>query len=880
MSEPIVSKAQPDSPPEHPSLLAIIRGAVDSRDFAIRIMTAAVGALALGWLGPRAALLGLILSPLLGDVIKDLVTTRRWSLRRIWLVAALALLFDFAKQLRTSRKPRPQRSAHVPVATPLVSTLAATVVVLGAFTAADVANGQSVLNHRHTTFFGGRTHRAVAPSLRLPDGRLATSTASLAFRNIRVGSSSAPESLVLSSGSQELRKLRIDASPSTFRLDNGCAGRMPANTSCSVTVVFQPNHAGHVEGRLTISFVSDPELRLELVGTAVPAGVRAATLARARVAFGRIRVGSSTEQTLALRAGSERVSILQIGTDSKEFVAAGCTGRLAAGTSCIIHVRFRPARPGRRSATLTVVSASGARLTTNLDGVGTQAPTQPALVPPNADFGNVQVGATSTPERFTLTAGSSALAVGTPSASSDFRIAANGCPARLAASKSCTIDVTFEPGATGDRSGSLGVASFTAKLHGAGTSAAEPTLTPSRFDFGTQQVGTGSTPVEFTLIAGSTPLSSVGASTASSDYAIASNSCGTQLRAHASCKIAVVFAPQTAGSRTATLTVAGVTASLAGAGAETPPKLAPDPGVFPSVRVGASSLPTAFTLSAGSSALRIGKPTIASSKDYVVASTDCPAQLAATHSCTIAVTFTPLADGAQTATLVVARTDGGPPLTATLTGVGIAVPATLAPTRYDFGSLMVGATLKSTVFTLTAGSSAFPYVTPSTASKDYRVTGSTCTASVAPRSSCTITIAFAPVTSGTRAATLTVPRSDGGTPLTASLTGTGLQGYVTLSPKSIDFGSVCVTCEAPPTTQVAVTNTGNATLTIRGITSSDPKQFPVKSRCGTALAQGQKCTFYVTFYPVANVLQQATITIDADGGGQHSLAVQGTKVPG
>src|SRR5207245_4786529 len=99
-------------------------------------------------------------------------------------------------------------------------------VVLAAFIADYTPRAQSLISHRHTTFFGC-AHRRTAPSVRLPNGRVVTSSAPLTFRDVRVGGSSEPESIVLSSGSQNLSRLRIDAAPATFRLPSARPARPP-----------------------------------------------------------------------------------------------------------------------------------------------------------------------------------------------------------------------------------------------------------------------------------------------------------------------------------------------------------------------------------------------------------------------------------------------------------------------------------------------------------------------------------------------------------------------------------------------------------------------------------------------------------------------------
>lgn len=879
MSEPVA----PVAPPEKRSLPAILLGVVISRAFALRLMIAAVGAAALSWLGPKGAFAGLVFSQLLGDTVKEFVTNRNWSVRRIWFVTALALLFDRMRH-------RIAAASATPVAGPLVSTLAATVVVVGAFTAVDTARGQSLLGHRHTTFFGG-ARRATAPSVRLPDGRVVTSSARLRFRDVHVGGSSEPESLVLSSGSQELRQLQIDAAPTAFRVESGCPRRLPARSSCSVRIVFQPDRPGRVEGRLTIAFVADPELTLVLEGTAVIAG---ATLTPPSLSFGRTTIGSTAPaETVTLRAGDVRLPLAEIATGSKEFTVAAnnCPDQLSAGSACRIRVVFAPVSAGTRSATLTVARRDGGLpFTAALTGAAVRS--LPAkLTPPHADFGSVRVGSASTAVTFTLAAGSSALEVAGVTASSAFPIGANSCTGRLAPGSTCRIQVTFAPEATGGHDGTLtvtragGAGALTAGLHGVGLPPPEAKLTPSHADFGGAQLGTRSQPVQFTLTAGSTALTDIKIASEPSDYVVDGTSCGAQLAAHDACTIRVVFAPDAAGGRSGTLTVesadgASLTAPLTGTGLAVLPKLTPDHADFGGVDIGTSSAAASFTLAAGSSALPIAG-IAATAKDYRITANNCPAQLDAGHSCTIGVTFVPLDQGKRLGTLVVSRSDGGSRLSAALGGVGVPVAPTLAPAKFDFGSVSVGARSATTAFALDAGSAPFPYGRATTRSRDFRIIANTCSGTLSASSRCTISVAFAPVLNGNRSATLIVTRTDGGTPLTATLTGIGVAPYVVLSPTRVDFGNVCSDCGTPsPTQRVTLSNTGNATLTIRSITSSDPRHFTVANgSCGRTVAPRGACTFSVTFI-VSTLAWQATITLAADGLGQHSLTVRGTGVVG
>jgi len=120
--------------------------------------------------------------------------------------------------------------------------------------------------------------------------------------------------------------------------------------------------------------------------------------------------------------------------------------------------------------------------------VSAAPPAAPAasLTPPSLTFGNQQVATTSAAQALTLqNTGTGVLNIASVLASGDFA-QTNTCGATLAASASCTINVTFTPTTTGARNGSATVTSnapgspHTSSLSGTGVSTPPPPpATPS-----------------------------------------------------------------------------------------------------------------------------------------------------------------------------------------------------------------------------------------------------------------------------------------------------------------------------------------------------------------------------------------------------------------
>ena len=174
----------------------------------------------------------------------------------------------------------------------------------------------------------------------------------------------------------------------------------------------------------------------------------------------------------------------------------------------------------------------------------------------------------------------------------------------------------------------------------------------------------------------------------------------------------------------------------------------------------------------GTTVLTIGAITTTGDFALTTSTKPCGSTLAAGKSCIIKVTFTPTALGTRNGTLTVNDKSPSSPQTVALTGTGIA-QATLTPTSAAWGFQAVGTQSKPKTFTL-ANKQAVPLtgIVIST-SADFVVTSTTCTSSLAAKTSCKIFVAFKPTGIGNRTGSLSVADSAVGSPQTATLTGNG-----------------------------------------------------------------------------------------------------------
>jgi hypothetical protein len=134
---------------------------------------------------------------------------------------------------------------------------------------------------------------------------------------------------------------------------------------------------------------------------------------------------------------------------------------LAAGANCTISVTFTPTTTGTLTGTISVTdNASGSPQAVSLTGTGTVVKLSPAS---GLNFGTVTVGTTSSPMTATVTNGSKSGSISitgvtfTGTDPGDFAEQSTTCGSSLGPQKSCTVNVTFTPTATGKRTALLSV---------------------------------------------------------------------------------------------------------------------------------------------------------------------------------------------------------------------------------------------------------------------------------------------------------------------------------------------------------------------------------------------------------------------------------------
>ncbi|MGA3323441.1 MAG: choice-of-anchor D domain-containing protein [Terriglobia bacterium] len=212
-----------------------------------------------------------------------------------------------------------------------------------------------------------------------------------------------------------------------------------------------------------------------------------------------------------------------------------------------------------------------------------------------------------------------------------------------------------------------------------------------------------------------------------------------------------------------------------------------------------------------------------------------------------------------------------------------------------------------------------------TNASDFVKSADTCSgATVTPTNTCTVGVKFTPSALGSRSATLNFPDNAANSPQTVTLSGTGggpivhWPGPIVLPPRSpvpVPGQPIRVVPPTPPVTApisvpgpapvpapgvslktssltfsgqsvgtsslaqtVTLTNPGDSTLTLTGITTSD--NFRQTNNCGGSVAAGASCTINVSFSPTAadSLTGALTITYSGNGvaGSKQTVTLRGT----
>jgi hypothetical protein len=190
-----------------------------------------------------------------------------------------------------------------------------------------------------------------------------------------------------------------------------------------------------------------------------------------------------------------------------------------------------------------------------------------------------------------------------------------------------------------------------------------------------------------------------------------------------------------------------------------------------------------------------------------------------------------------------------------------------------FPAQAIGTTSSPVTVTLTnIGSAAMSLTGFSLSGSEFMLTNN-CPATLAATASCTVSLTFAPATSGTHVGTLTLTDNAYDTPQVVQLIGNIPTPAIKIIEGTMAFPGVAVGAVFGPQPEL-VFSSGTGPLIISNISAIG--DFSETDNCVGTLAVNQSCTINVSFRPTAPGVRQGTVLItDNASGSPQSISVSG-----
>jgi hypothetical protein len=187
-----------------------------------------------------------------------------------------------------------------------------------------------------------------------------------------------------------------------------------------------------------------------------------------------------------------------------------------------------------------------------------------------------------------------------------------------------------------------------------------------------------------------------------------------------------------------------------------------------------------------------------------------------------------------------------------------------APGKLTFTTQSAGTTSAAQTVTLTNPFPTSMNITSVTTTGEFGNLSGSCAVQggvvVAPTKTCTISVAFLPQGGGTLTGSVKVSVAGSQTPYSLPLTGTGKS--VTVSPTSLNLGTVTVG-QTSAANNLTVSIAGTDTTTFGAITTNNPEFAISSNTCVGGFTGPSQCSISITMTPTAGGSQSGTLSINS-----------------
>ncbi len=722
---------------------------------------------------------------------------------------------------------------------------------------------------------------------------LAISPASVNFGNVIVGQTGTQTVTLTNTGSASVVVNLATVSGTGFGVSGlSLPTTIPAGQNLTFSAQFTPTVTGNATGSIafTDNAPGSPQT-LVLSGNGIATGT---TLVAnpTTAAFGNVAVGSNGQQTITItNTGTTSATISQVTTSGAGFSITGITApvTIAAGLNVNFTAQFAPTATGSASGNIAITSnATDATLSIPLSGTGTQGGL--SANPSSVNFGSVPVGTSGTTSVTLTNSGTANITISAAAASgTGFSMTGLSTPLTLTPGQNTSFAAKFSPAATGSASGSVSITSnapgspLAIALSGAGVQA-QLSASPASVAFGNVAAGS-SAPQTITLTNGGTASVTITAAVASgSGFSLSGLSLPLTIAAGQTSTFTAQFAPVSTGSVAGSISVTSnapgspLAIALSGTGVQAQLSASPASVAFGNVAVG-SSAPQTITLTNGGTASVTITAATASGSGFSLSGLALPLTIPAGQNTTFTAQFAPVSTGSVTGSISIASNAPSSPLAIPLSGTGTQPQLGANPTSAAFGSVTVGNSNSQTINLTNPGTAAVTISQAQVSGAGFSLTGITTPLTINAGKSSTFNAVFTPTAAGSAAGSVLLTSNAPGSPLTISLSGSGVAAtfLLSLSNSNLSFGNVNVGSNGQMS--VSLTNTGNSDVTVSSVNVTGAGFTVSGVSSGETLTPSQSIPVTVEFAPTSAGAVTGSVTIASNAtNSPATITLSGTGV--
>jgi len=413
-------------------------------------------------------------------------------------------------------------------------------------------------------------------------------------------------------------------------------------------------------------------------------------------------------------------------------------------------------------------------------------------------------------------------------------------------------------------------------------------VTPATISFGKVPVGKATSQSLTVTNNGNVAVNVTQATCSNPQFSLSGMTLPMALPTGQGANFSVSVTPTSAGTLSGTLTVKGdgsstpVVVNLSATAAAAAPQLSLSTSAvnFGSVSVGSTGSSSLTISNTGTADLTVSLLTL-SGADFGISGIATPKTISAGQNAPVTLTFKPTLAGAVSGSLTITSNDPTTPsAVVSLTGTGSSTAVgqlSPNPASVNFGNISTGSNASQQITLTNTGNAAATVSSITVSGTGFSLTGVSTPATVAPSQTLSFTAKFAPTAVGNATGTVTVTSNAGGSPLTISLSGAGVQAGLSITPSSYDFSSVV---DGQTKTQAfTLTNNGTATLTISSVTAGGTGYSVSGLTTPATVAPGQSTSVTAQFSPTTAGSLSGAISIASNApGSPATVSLTGTGV--